>query len=58
MNWLAERETLMAIASKPVEEVRLVMTRRELRGLFWLMVAGLPGLVAALGMGVWLRRRA
>ena len=57
LNWLAERDALMAIAPKPVEQIRLIMTRSELRGLFWMVVGTLPGLVAVLGVGVWLRRR-
>ncbi len=57
LNWLVERETLLAIEPRPVREIRLIMTRRQLRGLFWVVVTGLPGLVAAAGLTVWLRRR-
>lgn len=57
LNWLLEREALMAIAPKPVEELRLVMTRDQLRMLFWLVVVGLPGIVGVFGAGVWLKRR-
>lgn len=57
LNWLLEREALMAISPKPVEQSQLVMTRAELRGLFWVLVCGLPGLVAAVGGAVWLKRR-
>lgn len=57
LNWLLERDQLMAIAPKPVEETRLVMTQRQVNRLFWLVVLVIPGLVAVLGTGVWLRRR-
>ncbi|MCX6996860.1 MAG: GldG family protein [Kiritimatiellaeota bacterium] len=58
MNWLLDRKELMAIAPKPVEELRLMLDRRQLRLLGWCVIAGLPGLVAAWGVLVWLRRRA
>lgn len=57
LNWLAERETLLAIEPRPVREIRLIMTRGQLRGLFWAVVAGLPGLVALAGLAVWWQRR-
>lgn len=58
LNWLLERGELLAIAAKPVEEGRLYMTQRQLRGLFWLVVGAIPAMPAALGMLVWWRRRA
>jgi len=57
LNWLLEREALMAIAPKSVERGRLIITRTQLRGLFWVIVGGLPGLIALFGGIVWLRRR-
>jgi ABC-type uncharacterized transport system involved in gliding motility auxiliary subunit len=57
LNWLLEREELMAIAPKPVEQVRLVMTDRQLALLFWIVVIGLPVGVAGIGLIVWVRRR-
>jgi ABC-type uncharacterized transport system involved in gliding motility auxiliary subunit len=58
LNWLVEREELMAIAPKPIEEMRLVINERQLRLLFWAFVLGLPGAVCAVGLVVWVRRRA
>ena len=58
LNWLLEREELMGIASKPVEQNRLVLSRTELRMLFWVVVVILPGFIAMYGSLVWLRRRA
>lgn len=57
LNWLVERESLLAMAPKPVELIRLIMTRRQLQGLFWIVVIGLPALVAAGGLAVWSVRR-
>lgn len=58
LNWLVNREDLIAIAPKPVQEMRLTMNEAQLRWLFWAVVAGLPGLVALAGLLVWWRRRA
>lgn len=58
LNWLLEREDLLAIAAKPLEQARLIMTDDQLRGLFWLLVGALPGSLALLGALVWWRRRA
>ncbi len=58
MNWLLDRKELMAIAPKPLEDVRLMLDRRQLRLLGWLVIGVLPGLVAVWGVLVWLRRRA
>lgn len=57
LNWLAERETLLAIEPRPFQEIRVLMTRGQLRGLFWAVVTGLPACVAAGGLLVWWRRR-
>ena len=56
-NWLLDREELLAISPKTFEELRLVMDARQLRLLFWAVGVLLPGLVAALGLGVAWRRR-
>ncbi|MCX7008601.1 MAG: GldG family protein, partial [Kiritimatiellaeota bacterium] len=57
LNWLLDRKELMAIAPKTVAEYRLVLEASHLRLLGWLVIGGLPALVAILGMAVWLRRR-
>lgn len=57
LNWLLDREELMAIAPKPIEEVKLSLSRKQLRGLFWINVAGIPAIAMVLGLLVWLRRR-
>ena len=58
LNWLLDRKELMAIAPKAIEEYRLVLEASQLKLLGWIVIGGLPALVALLGLGVWLRRRA
>jgi ABC-type uncharacterized transport system involved in gliding motility auxiliary subunit len=57
MNWLLEREELMAIDAKPIEMYRLILNEKQIWAIFWLAVVGLPGAVALLGLMVWLGRR-
>ncbi len=58
LNWLLDRKELMAIAPKAVAEYRLVLEASQLRLLGWIVIGGLPALIALLGIVVWLRRRA
>ncbi len=57
VNWLAERENLMAVAPKRPSQLQLDMNRRQLRTVFLLMVLGVPGFIAMLGVVVWFWRR-
>ncbi len=57
LNWLIDRETLMAIAPKPIEEVKLSLTRHQLNRLFWLNVVWIPFIAVLAGLLVWFRRR-
>lgn len=57
LNWLVDREELMAIAPKPLEEVRLSLSRKQLGHQFWMNVCGVPGVAVLLGLLVWYRRR-
>lgn len=57
VNWLVDRETLVGIPAKAPEQVRLSLTRSELTRISWFVLAGLPGLALAIGLGVYLRRR-
>jgi ABC-type uncharacterized transport system involved in gliding motility auxiliary subunit len=56
-NWLVAREELVAIPPKEPEQVRLSLTRGEMRWIFWLSLAILPGAMLALGAWVYSRRR-
>lgn len=55
LNWLAEREALVAISPKTPESVRLSLGAGEIRRIFWMVVLGLPALV--IGFGIWVHRR-
>ncbi|MDF7799525.1 GldG family protein [Pontiellaceae bacterium B1224] len=57
LNWLLEREELMAIAPKMIEEVKLSLSRKQLSQLFWINVAGIPSVAMVMGLLVWVRRR-
>ena len=57
LNWLLDREELMAIAPKPIEEIKLNLTRQQLGKLFWINIAGIPAIAGVAGLLVWLRRR-
>ena len=58
LNWLLERDELLAIAPKPIQETRLLIDATQLTMLFWALIAGIPGVMATLGVAVWIRRRA
>jgi ABC-type uncharacterized transport system involved in gliding motility auxiliary subunit len=57
LNWLAEREALLAIPSKKAEQVHLNLTRQQLLSLAGLVCVVLPGLAVSLGALVFVRRR-
>jgi len=57
-NWLLDRPQLLdGIPPHPILEYRLVMTKAQLQGAEWVLLAGMPGSVLAFGFLVWLRRR-
>ncbi len=57
LNWLLDREELMAIAPKPIEKIKLSLTRKQLNRLFWINIAGIPFVAGVAGLLVWFRRR-
>ncbi len=57
LNWLLDREELMAISPKPIEEVKLSLSRKQLNTMFWINVVGIPACAMVLGLLVWMRRR-
>jgi ABC-type uncharacterized transport system len=58
INWLADREQLLAIAPKAARTFTLNLSDGQMSEIVLLTVAGIPMLVALLGLGVWsLRRR-
>jgi len=58
LNWLLEREDLMGISPKAYDSYRLVVSREQFWYLFGIVVGGIPGGVAFLGLLVWAWRRA
>jgi ABC-type uncharacterized transport system involved in gliding motility auxiliary subunit len=57
LNWLIDREQLMAIAPKDVDDTRLKLTREKVRTLFWSTIGVIPALAALVGTALWFRRR-
>lgn len=57
LNWTLDREELMAIPPKTPEEMRLDLGPRQVRGLGWMLIAGLPLAAAVAGVLVYAARR-
>ena len=57
LNWLLERKETLMIASREPATIQVALDRGHLRRLSALVVVGLPGLVALLGLMVWAHRR-
>lgn len=57
LNWLLKREQLIAVSPKLPQEFRLDMTPNQARGVYALVIGGMPLAVALLGLAVWARRR-
>ncbi|NOU35298.1 MAG: GldG family protein [Kiritimatiellaceae bacterium] len=57
LNWLLDREQLMAITPKDVDDTRLKLSREKVRTLFWSTIGIIPALAALVGTALWFRRR-
>lgn len=57
LNWLIDREELMAIPPKETNDTRLKLIRSQTRTLFWSTVGAIPAAAALLGGLLWFRRR-
>jgi ABC-type uncharacterized transport system involved in gliding motility auxiliary subunit len=57
LNWLLQREQLLAVSPKLPEEFSLNMSPNQQRAVYALVIVGMPLAVAILGIVVWLRRR-
>jgi hypothetical protein len=57
MHWLAERKVLVQMRGERYRSRRLELTPQRLDHVLWLLVAGVPGLLALGGLCVWWRRR-
>ena len=57
LNWLLQREQLMAVSPKVPDEFRLDMSPSQQHAVYMLVIGGLPLFVAIIGIVVWLSRR-
>jgi hypothetical protein len=57
INWLADREKLLAIAPKELRSFTLNLSELQMDQIVLITVAGIPLLVGLLGLGVWVVRR-
>ncbi|VGO20134.1 GldG family protein [Pontiella sulfatireligans] len=57
LNWLLDREELIAISPKPIEEIKLSLSRGQLKQLFWINVVAIPLVAVGMGLIIWYRRR-
>jgi ABC-type uncharacterized transport system involved in gliding motility auxiliary subunit len=57
LNWLVERETLLAIPPRKTEQVRLNLTKEQSWTIYAIALLLLPSLAAIAGIVVWSRRR-
>ena len=58
INWLLERTVLLeSLGPQRVQEFQLLVDRRQLTAIRWILLAAMPGGVLLLGGLVWFRRR-
>ena len=57
LNWLLQREQLVAVSPKTPEEFRLDMSPNQQMAVYILVMGGMPLAVAIVGLMVWLGRR-
>lgn len=57
LNWLVDRDDLVAIAPRPPHRLVVGMSRDVRSRLLWLLGVGVPGVFALAGVLVWWRRR-
>ena len=57
LNWLVERENLLAIPAKKADQIQLNLTRRDLGTIYLIVLVALPLASLSAGLGVYLRRR-
>ena len=57
LNWLVERENLLAIPAKKADQIQLNLTRRDLSTIYLIVLVALPLASLSAGVAVYLRRR-
>ena len=57
VNWLAQQENLISIRPRDPESRGITLTSERAQIIFWLSILIIPGLILALGVQTWWRRR-
>ncbi len=57
INWLTQKETKLGISAKPPDVRRAIIAPEQMKLIYWLSVAVLPGLGLITGVFVWWKRR-
>jgi ABC-type uncharacterized transport system involved in gliding motility auxiliary subunit len=57
INWLAQDENLISIRPKSATNRRVTLTEAQQKGLQWLDMIFLPGIVVLAGITIWWKRR-
>jgi ABC-type uncharacterized transport system involved in gliding motility auxiliary subunit len=57
VGWLSQQENLISVRAKEADDRRLTMTSAQQANMNWLALLGLPGVVFAMGIYTWWRRR-
>jgi ABC-type uncharacterized transport system involved in gliding motility auxiliary subunit len=57
LNWLLERDELLNVGVRTVEQLKLTVDRSRRQMIFWIVVGAMPGAAALVGILVWFRRR-
>jgi ABC-type uncharacterized transport system involved in gliding motility auxiliary subunit len=57
VNWLAQQENLIAIRPREPGDRRITLTADQQRGIMWLVLLVLPGLILGSGVYTWWQRR-
>lgn len=57
LNWLLSRDQMIGIAPKPIEQFSLNLSANQLNTLVIIILLGLPGVIAVIGLMVWFKRR-
>ena len=57
LNWLAGKEEMTGIRSKPISRREIKLTKVKMNFIFYFFIIILPLLTILTGVAVWLRRR-
>jgi ABC-type uncharacterized transport system involved in gliding motility auxiliary subunit len=57
VNWIAQQENLISIRPRDPEDRRVTLTARQQSLIRLLAIFVIPGLILALGVQTWWRRR-